>query len=306
MPTKHDWVPRLSEELFADPSALARLRGRPLADLPSHCWLTPTTQVRVTGGNRLSVRYAVFTYITGRELDRDRTLIQSAACVPGCCNPMHQVVAARPRTGRKPVAPADRQEPASALDLKTWQFGLEWPDLDLYSRLIAMPADRWPEEARTRCWNWTGYTTVFQDGHHQRRMPRLGQEAAHAVIWSIHNRTPVTEQMRFRRACRNPICVNPHHVTVKGRPAVTAVTAKPATKPVTSTPEPAPLLTMPAGLTVTEAGEDIEYWWEAVQTPTIEGFLSFLAARPELLPYRSVALQKGGPFAAICEALGWR
>lgn len=306
MPSNPDWVVTLSEELFANPTTLASYRGRPLSDLPTHCWLTPRTQVRV-GGTRQSIRYAVYTYVTGRTLGYDRKLLPGRTCISGaCCNPQHQTVVARPRPGPKPDADCPAPPPVDRTDRKSWQFGVEWPDADRLPLLLVMPADLWPAEARTRCWNWTGYT--LNQGLYQ-NLPRIGKESAAHALWELHNRRELPPRTILKRTCRNRRCVNPHHAAVISRgqseePPVTAVTEPPT--PPNPPPQPAPKLVTPVGLTVDEASEDIEYWWEMVQTPTVDGFLRFLAGRHELFPYRIAAKRKGGPLTAICEAIGWK
>lgn len=154
-------ISKISAELTGDAQTMARLVGQPLVAYPGDCWLSPAAQVRVLG-ERVNLRYWLYETLTQAPVGPSFSLRALATCVsPDCVNPAHQARKLRQKPGRKP-GQAPMQRSRSAVDVA-------WPDPATILMLMVLEPNAWPDECRTRCWEWTG--PVQPMGIH--RLPKL-------------------------------------------------------------------------------------------------------------------------------------
>jgi hypothetical protein len=249
---------QISDELTGDAQAMARLMNRPLIDYPDECWLDPGRRKVTADGRQQSLRYWLYETLTQAPVGDGYTLRPLVTCIsPDCVNPKHQARAPRQRPGRKP-GQAPQQRSRSAVDVT-------WPDAQTLLMLLLLDPPAWQEEYRTRCWEWTGPVQQFG----QKRLPKLKGQAAHHAVWELFNRRPL--QGRFKKACRNDMCVNPTHLIIPAHAlAQTDTPVQPvhAPAPGTSPPEAITL----DGETLGDLREDLLY------------MLGCIHQQPELLP----------------------
>lgn len=76
-------------------------------------------------------------------------------------------------------------------------------------KAIQFLKERHVKNAKTGCWEWTGYLT----GNRYAGMRYENETKAHRVSYIVFN-GPITKKDVIRHTCDNPICVNPEHLLI--------------------------------------------------------------------------------------------